>query len=135
MYDIKKYNEVIETSSPPPLRWADSCTHQPSFKLSRVDPINLLSKMTERFATVKKEKGEKDFSKYIKDVYGTKNTQERLLGAVERVRDALRNGQSPPYLKTWKQALAMFSKDRETDISKICEKSRGQTVEISSCWI
>ena len=28
MYDIKKYNEVIEASSPPPLRWADSCTHQ-----------------------------------------------------------------------------------------------------------
>ena len=28
MYDIKKYNEIIEASSAPPLRWADSCTHQ-----------------------------------------------------------------------------------------------------------
>ena len=28
MYDIKKYNEVIEASFPPPLRWADSYTHQ-----------------------------------------------------------------------------------------------------------
>ena len=27
MYDIK-YNEVMEASSPPPLYWADSCTHQ-----------------------------------------------------------------------------------------------------------
>ncbi|MYD30018.1 MAG: hypothetical protein F4201_02850 [Nitrospira sp. SB0677_bin_15] len=28
MYDIRKYNEVIEASSPTPLSWADSCTHQ-----------------------------------------------------------------------------------------------------------
>ena len=99
---------------------------QPSFKLSSIDPITLLSEMAERFATVKKEKGEKDFSKYIKDVYGTRPTQERLLSAVEKVRDALRNGQSPSYLKTWKQALAMFSEDRLTTIAEICETITGK---------
>ena len=97
-----------------------------SFKLSSVDPITLLSEMTERFATVKKEKGEKDFSKYIKDVYGTGRTQERLLGEVEKVREALREDQSPSYLKTWKQTLAMFSKDRETTIAEICETITGK---------
>lgn len=106
--------------------YIDGLANDPRFKLSSVDPIDLLSKMTERFATVKKEKGEKDFSKYIKDVYGTKNTQERLLGAVERVRDALRNGLTPSYLKAWKQALGMFSKDRKTDIAKICETITGK---------
>ena len=28
MYDINKYSEAVEASSPSPLRWADSCTHQ-----------------------------------------------------------------------------------------------------------
>ena len=28
MYDIEKYSEAIEASSPPPARWANSCTHQ-----------------------------------------------------------------------------------------------------------
>ena len=98
--------------------------HDPRFKLSSVNPITLLSEMTERFATVKKD--ETGFSKYIKDVYGTRPTQERLLSAVEKVRDALRNGQSPSYLKTWKQALAMFSEDRETTIAKICKTITGK---------
>ena len=100
--------------------------YKSSFKLSSADPIELLSKMTERFATVKKENGEKDFSKYIKDVYGTGRTQERLLGEIEKVRDALREGQSPPFLKTWQQALAMFSEDRETNIAEICDTITGE---------
>lgn len=99
-------------------------THDPRFKLSSVDPITLLSEMTKRFATP--NAGERDFSKYIKDVYGTRPTQERLLGAVQKVRDALSNAQSPPYLKTWKQALDMFSKDRETTIAEICETITGE---------
>ena len=104
--------------------YLDGRTYNPSFKLSRVNPIDLLLEMTDRFATVKK--GETGFSKYIKDVYGTRPTQERLLGAVENVRDALRNGRSPSYLKLWQQALAMFSENRKTNISKICETITGK---------
>lgn len=112
--------------------YIDGLANNPSFKLNSVDPMGLLSKMTERFVTVKREKGEKDFSKYIKDVYGTRPTQERLLSAVQKVHDALERNQSPPYLETWKQALAMFSKDRKTNIAKICKiitgKNRGNFV-------
>lgn len=104
--------------------YLDGRANNPSFKLSCVNPIDLLSEMTDRFATVKK--GETGFSKYIKDVYGTRPTQERLLTAVENVRDALRNERSPSYLKLWQQALAMFSEDRKTNILKICETITGK---------
>lgn len=104
--------------------YLDGRANNPSFKLSRVNPIDLLSEMTDRFATVKKS--EAGFSKYIKDVYGTRPTQERLLAAVENVRDALRNELSPSYLKLWQQALAMFSEDRKTTILKICETITGK---------
>ena len=106
--------------------YIDRRANDPSFKLSTVDdPIDLLSKMTERFTTPKPNEGEKDFSKYIKDVYGTKYTQERLHGAVKKIHDALQNGQQPPCLKKWEQALDMFSKNRETTIGKICETITG----------
>jgi len=93
--------------------------HDPKFSLSNEDPFKLLSQMIERFIRV--DSGEKDFSKYIKDVYGTKPTQERLHRAIEKARDALKHKQ-PPYLKKWKDALAMFSGKRQTTIAGICEK-------------
>ena len=117
-------DEKVELMGESIASYLEGRAHNPSFKLSSVDSNKLLSEMTERFATLKT--GEKDFSKYIKDVYGTKPTQERLLGAVERVRDALRNGQSPSYLKLWQQALAMFSEDRETTIAEICDTITGE---------
>lgn len=104
--------------------YIDGLANNPIFKLSNVDPIPLLLQMTNRFVTIKT--GEKEFSKYIKDVYGTKNTQERLFGAIERVRDELQNERSPSYLKLWHQALAMFAGDRGTTIAEICETITGE---------
>lgn len=98
--------------------------YKSSFKLSSIDPIKLLTEMTGRFAKV--EKDETGFSKYIKHVYGRKDAQERLLSAIQKVRDALEHERSPSYLEAWKQALAMFSKDRKTNIPQICEKITGR---------
>ncbi len=96
-----------------------------SFNLGSVKPIELLSDMTKRFA--KLAGGEEEFSKYIKGVYARRPEQQRLLRAIERVYDALERNESPPYLKKWKQALGMFSGNRETTISEICKKITGET--------
>ena len=117
-------DDKVERMQESIVSYIEGRTHDPHFALSKVDPINLLSEMTKRFATP--SKSETRFSNYIKDVYGTPSTQERLLNAVEKVRDALENKQSPSYLKTWKQALAMFSEDRQTTISKICKTITGK---------
>ncbi len=118
-------NDKVESMQNSIVSYLEGRAKNPNFKLSSVEPMTLLSEMTKRFATP--QSGEKDFSKYIKDVYGTKDTQERLFRAVQKVQDALRNQQSPSYLKTWKQALAMFSEDRKTTISKICKTITGET--------
>ena len=117
-------NDKVESMQNSIVSYLEGRANNPRFKLSSAEPMTLLSEMTERFATP--QSGEKDFSKYIKDVYGTKDTQERLFRAVQKVRDALGHGPSPPYLKTWKQALAMFSKDRQTTIAEICETITGK---------
>ena len=94
-----------------------------TFKLSNVpDPITVLKDMTERFKT---KEGEK-YSKYIRGVYGTKNTQERLNNKVREVHDTLERSQQPEYLDKWKQAFDMFSQSRKTTIPKICEAITGK---------
>lgn len=117
-------DEKVELMGESIASYLEGRANRPSFRLSSVDSIELLSEMTERFAMP--QRGETGFSKYIKDVYGTRPTQERLLSAVERVRDELRNERPPFYLKLWRQALAMFSEDRKTNIGEICETITGE---------
>lgn len=118
-------DEKVELMGESIVSYLEGRTNNPCFKLSSVDPSTLLLEMTKCFATPRPP--ESEFSKYITDVYGTRLTRERLLGAVKNVHDALRTNQSPSYLKTWQQALGMFSEGRETTISKICETITGET--------
>ncbi len=97
--------------------------NDPKFKISSVDSTDLLLMMVKRFTTPNKD--EAGFSRYITDVYGTRPTQERLSNKIKGVRDVLERNQSPPCLKKWEQVLAMFSEDRPTTISEICEKITG----------
>lgn len=124
-------DEKVERMRESVISYIESRRNNPKFELSNVNPHELLLAMVTRFTTPKKPE-EKDFSKYIKDVYGTRPTQERLQRAVEKVCDALKNERSAPYLKKWERALEMFSKNRSTTISEICEaitgKSRGKFI-------
>ncbi len=114
---IKRMQETI-------VSYIEGRTNDPNFNLANANSSALLLEMVKRFATPKGT--EKGFSKYIKDVYGTTSTQERLLRAVAKVRDALENHKPLSCLKAWKQALTMFSESRKTTISEICEKITGK---------
>ncbi len=116
-YDANKIKGMRETI----ISYIEGRMNKPSFKLCHIeDPVELLLAMTNRFITLKPD--ERDFSKHIKDVYGTRPTQDRLLRSIEKVHDALKDKQSPPYLRPWKQTLAMFSDKRHATISEICKK-------------
>ncbi|MDD9858970.1 MAG: DUF87 domain-containing protein [Nitrospira sp.] len=117
-------DDKIERMRDSVIEYIEGRRNDRSFSLNS-DPDELLSKMIERFINL--EPGEKDFSKYIKAVYGTRHTQQRLFDAIQKARDALERDTPPSFLETWKQVLAMFSEVRRTTIAEICAKITSDT--------
>lgn len=111
-------DDKIERMRDSVMEYIEGRMNNPNFRLNS-DPDELISGMIERFINL--EPDERDFSKYIKAVYGTRRTQQRLLEAIEKARDKLKHD-TPHFLEIWRQVLAMFSKDRRTTIAEICEK-------------
>ena len=121
-YTADKVNRMRESL----VSYIHGWTNKPSFSLSKIpDATKFLLGMLNSFANPKKEKGEKEFSGYIQNVFQPAARRKELLNNIIKAREALVSGQSPAYLEKWEQALDMFGQNRETTIPEICEKITG----------
>lgn len=93
-------------------------SNNPKFSLNDIaDRQALLKEMLTRFAKVDKNEDENDkFSKYVINVFGTRETRDRL---VSRINWVLKNfDREPTMIKKWESALELFSPNKSTGGSK-----------------
>ena len=99
-----------------------------SFNLSNINPIDDLQKMLDRFLDLKN--GEKDYTKYIKNVYAPKQIQERLRGQIKRFCDKVnlskQESNHSRSIKKWLQVCSLFSEGRQT-MGEITQKIVAET--------
>ena len=107
-------------------------TNSPGFRLRRAEPEKLLLDMCKRFLSTKE--GEKGYSKYITNVFGTEPTQKKLYDRITSFRnkmedvshgDKMEDVSYAQCLRKWQQTLEMFSESRGMTIDKICKKVTG----------
>lgn len=92
-------------------------TNKPSFSLGTADPKKLLLEMLERFLEKKNPQEVADgFSKYITQVWGTKDTRQRLGRRITYLKDNLASeGQ---VLLKWNEIISLFSPKKGDGTSK-----------------
>lgn len=80
-------------------------TNNPSFNLGQVNRRQLLQEMLTRFVTL--STGERDFTRYVIQVWGTRDTRQRL---VNRINDVIANFANETSIITkWESVLNLYS--------------------------
>lgn len=88
---------------------------RPSFNLGQVNKRQLLQDMLTRFVTL--GTGERDFTKYVIQVWGTRDTRQRL---VNRINDVIANFANEALIITkWESVLNLYSPTKSDGSDKI----------------
>lgn len=110
--------DKIDATKEAIIRYLIGRSNKPSFNLNAVtDRKALLKDMLTRFVTKKDEKEEKEFTKYVIDIFGTKETRTRLHRRIENVLQNFDNEQS--IFDKWNAALELFSGKKSTGEIKL----------------
>lgn len=98
--------------------YLDGRSKRPNFSLNNIpDKTDLLKEMLKRFVTVKKNEETDGFSKYLMDIYGTKNTRQRLERRLNHVLNHI--DIEHEIKKKWTSTLGLFSMQKEDGTKKI----------------
>jgi len=90
-------------------------TNSPSFNLGQVNKRQLLQDMLTRFVTI--GTGERDFTKYVIQVWGTRDTRQRL---VNRINDVIGNfANEASIVAKWESVLNLYSPTKNDGSNKI----------------
>ena len=117
---FRLYNqEKMELAVEAVVGYLDGRFNDPRFSLSTVsDKVALLKAMFARFITpTGPDEIEEGFSKYVMDIYGTTNTQNKIVRRMKTVLDTINNDEN---LKNkWVSALELFSSVRPDGSKKV----------------
>ncbi len=90
-------------------------TNNPSFNLGQVNRRQLLQDMLTRFVTL--STGERDFTRYVIQVWGTRDTRQRL---VNRINDVIANfANEASIIAKWESVLNLYSPTKSDGSNKI----------------
>lgn len=114
LYSEDKMERTAEAIS----SYFDGRMNNPSFSLNNIpDKVDLLKQMLTRFITPNSSERNDGFSRYIMDIYGTRDSRNRL---VRKIQDVLDTIDRDVNLKNkWIQTLELFSSNKEDGSSKI----------------
>ena len=115
LYDKEKVERVKDSV----VDYLRGRSNKPSFNLSSLgDGKKLLLEMLSRFLELKDEEEKRTgFSKYVCDVFGTKDTRSRLNSRVKFISENLDNQHT--ILAKWDAALKLFNQQKDSGGKKI----------------
>ncbi len=119
--------DKVEAAKESVIRYLAGRSKHPSFNLNNPgDKRKLLEEMLVRFISVKeKEEKEQGFSKYVIDIYGTKDTRGRLRRRIEDVAKNLEK--EVAIIKKWESALELFSEnEKKRSVNQIVDMTVNQ---------
>lgn len=98
--------------------YLDGKLNDPNFSLNAIDnKKDLLKKMLTRFITPNDNEKKEGFSKYIMNIYGTKDSRSRLVRKIQDVLDKIDIDSN--LLKKWESTLELFSDIKANGTKKI----------------
>jgi hypothetical protein len=116
---FRLYNEdKLERTAEAIASYFDGRMNDPTFSLSNIpDSSELLRQMLTRFITPNAQERADGFSRYVMDIYGTRDSRNRLVRRIQSVLDNLNREDS--LARKWESTLELFSDLKEDGTSKI----------------